>query len=379
MLLIGSHKAGDHARRMDARRPHEGREWLTRAFNGASEYVATGERIATRQDFYVSLAALRGRVEVAPWKGTAGKTDLKNMLARLAICEQSGDWDHTVSERDLAERMGCSREAVRRSNSRLKDAGRIRQLDRGDHRNGARWMLILHVSRVSQAVSPTVSSGESHDETTPQGPLAGGAMSGLTVRLPRQEPNIDARTATRLMSEDAFAHLGLGGSGLAVVSALAERNGQSAAELVGTASISRPTAFRQLKKLAELGLVQKTAELYYLTEKATEGAGQITEECTEPVQDWEQAAQRLGTAGSGQRRRDRHDRERRHWETTQERLAERRRPATPAPNPRLVPQELVRPDGTVIDSRTGEITEWRVASDGELILPDPWGPEWGPA
>jgi len=361
-MLDTGYKAGAHARRIVQLRDRTTAiRWLHRAYEGASAHVVETDPIHDRRDFHASLAALRARVEITAWPGTEGKTDLKNLLARIAICEQRGDWDHSVSERDLAERIGCSRAAVVRSNKRLMTAKRLRKLDSGTGRKGARWMLIL-------AVSPA----QSHDESTPQGQEPGGALSGLTVRQPHREPNIDSRTATHLMPKDAFAFFGLSGSGLAIVSALAERNDQTAAELVGTASVSRPTAFRQLGKLVALGLVEKTADVYHLVPTAIEGAGQTTQECAEPVQNWDEAAKRLGTAGTGQRRRDRHDRQREHWEKTQQRLAQRRRPATEVPNPRRVPAQYVTANGQVIDPHTGELTEWKVASDGELILPDLW-------
>jgi len=361
-MLDTGYKAGAHARRIVQLRDRTTAiRWLHRAYEGASTHVAQTDPIHDRRDFHASLAALRARVEITAWPGTKGKTDLKNLLARIAICQQRGDWDHSISERDLAERIGCSRAAVVRSNKRLVTAKRLRKLDSGTGRKGARWMLIL-------AVSPA----QSHDESTPQGQKPGGALCGLTVRQPHREPNIDSRTTTHLMPKDAFAFFGLSGSGLAIVSALAERNDQTAAELVGTASVSRPTAFRQLGKLVALGLVEKTADVYHLVPTAIEGAGQSTQECTEPVQNWDEAAKRLGTAGTGQRRRDRHDRQREHWNKTQERLAQRRRPPTETPDPRRVPAQYVTANGQVIDPRTGELTEWKVASDGELILPDPW-------
>ncbi|MFD8340308.1 helix-turn-helix domain-containing protein [Streptomyces solisilvae] len=358
-MLDTGYKAGQHALRMMRLRDRETAvKWLHRAYDGAAAHISQTDPIDDRRDFHASLATLRARVEITPWPGIRGKTDLKNLLARINICEQRGDWDHTVSERDLAERIGCSRAAVIRSNSRLVAANRLRQMDSGTSTKAARWMLIL-------AVLPTLS----HHETTPQGLKAGGALSGLVVRQPDKEPNIDSHTAARLMPKDAFAHFGLSGSGLAIVAALAERNDQTAAELVGTASVSRATAFRQLTKLVGLGLVEKTDAVYHLVPTAVEGAGQPTHECTDPVQNWNEAAERLGTAGTARRRRERHNDERKHWEKTRERLAQRRRPATLIPNPRRAPQGCVLPNGAVVDPRTGEITPWRVATDGELILP----------
>ena len=364
VMLDGPFKAGQHARRILQLRDREtALRWLHRAYDGAATHIAHTSPIADRHDFYASLAALRARVEITPWPGTQGKTDLKNMLARIAICEQRGDWDHTVSERDLAERMGCSRATAIRSNTRLMAANRLRKLDSGTSHHAARWILILPVT-----------PAPSHHESTPQGPKAGGALCGLTARQPNREPNIDSHTATRLMHKDAFAFVGLSGSGLAIVCALAERNDQTAGELVGTASISRPTTFRQLAKLLALGLVEKVDDIYHLTTTAIDGAGQTTDECPNPVHNWHEVAEHLGTAGTGQRRRNQHARERDHWHKTQELIAQRRRPAIALPNPRRPPEQYFTANGAALHPKTGEITEWRIASDGQWIFP-PWWPE----
>lgn len=356
VALEGPYKGLEHARALMRRRGHDRAvSWLHRAYDGAAAHVAATDPITARSDFHAALAALRARIEVSPWPGVAGKTDMKNLLARLDICAEAGAWDHTVSERDLAERMGCSREAVRRSNRRLKnDHHRLRQLDSGDHANGARWMLIT---------KPL-----SHDETTQDPPSLRPLGGGLVVRKPQAEPNIDSRTAARLMPADAFAHLGLSGSGLTLVSALAERDGQTIQELQGTASVSQATAYRRITQLKKLGYVAQAGELYHLTPAALDGTGEATEECTEPAATWDEAAERLGTAGTAQRRRERHTSQRLHWQHMQERMTERRRPAEPAPDPRRADFGLITPTGEVVDPTTGEVLAgWRVDSAGEWL------------
>ncbi|MFD0427664.1 hypothetical protein ACFQ60_03965 [Streptomyces zhihengii] len=87
-------------------------------------------------------------------EGLAGKTDLRNLIARMDICTRSGGWDHTVSERELAERMGCSRTTARSSNQRLLTARLLRRIDRGSATEGARWMLISLAQLVSSRTTP---------------------------------------------------------------------------------------------------------------------------------------------------------------------------------------------------------------------------------
>lgn len=360
VMLDGPYKAGQHARTLHHRRGYDkAASWLQRAWDGAQQYVRSTDPITTRQDFHAALAALRARIECTPWKGIAGKTDLRNLIARMDICAQAGSWDHTVSERDLAERMGCSRTTAHNSNQRLLHTKMLRQLDHGSPTDGARWMLLSRLP-----------STTSHHWSTPKGPKAGGAMSGPDVRPADTSADIDSRSAGRLMHLDAFGHRGLGGSGLAVLAALAERNGQSLSEIQASASISRPTAYRQLRKLKALGLIHHEGELYHLSPTALQGIGTHTSDCAAPVEGWSQTAERLGTAGTGQRRRRHHETQRSHWRHEQERLAERRRTAqhAPLPHPSMAQPQYVRADGCAIDPTTGEvIVGLYVASDGRWI------------
>lgn len=363
VMLNGPYKAGQHARTLQHRCGYDkAAAWLQRAWDGAQQYVHSTDPLTTRQDFHAALAAFRARIECTPWKGIAGKTDLRNLIARMDICSRAGSWDHTVSERDLAERMGCSRTTAHNSNQRLIAAKMLRQLDNGSPTEGARWMLISRLP-----------STTSHHWSTPKGPKAGGAMSGPAVRQSDTDANLDSRTASRLMSLDAFAHHGLGSSGLAVLAALAERDGQSRTELQASASISRPTAYRQLGKLKDLGLIRHEGELYHLSPTALEGIGAPTQHCTDPVASWTETAERLGTVGTAERRRRHHEAQRTHWRLEQVRLAERRRAAqqSPLPHPAVALPQYVRADGCAIDPATGEVIEGLVvASDGRWIWDD---------
>ncbi len=356
VMLDGPYKAGAHARLIERRRERtRAVEWLSRAWEGAAAHVAATDAIASRTDFHAALAELRAQVERTPWPGVAGKTDLRNVIARLDVCEQAGGWDHAVSERDLAERMGCSRETARRSNRRLVERGLLRQLNGGSATEAADWMLIKPVAERS-----------SQGWTTTQGPKAGGVLSGPTAR--QHEADINSRAASKVMPEDAFTHFGLGGSGLAVVAALAENTDQTVEQLQGTASVSRPTAYRAVGKLVALGLVVKEAETYRLSEQALGGVGTQTEECPEPVRTWGEAAVRLGVTGAGERRRDRHAAQREHWEKLQARRAENRRAAAPPSCPHVVDMGLVGDDDLVVDPVSGEVIEGLlVADDGGWI------------
>lgn len=195
--------------------------------------------------------------------------------------------------------------------------------------------------------------------TTPQGPKAGGVMSGPTAIPAPAEADIDSRAAARLMHLDAFAHRGLGGSGLAILAALAEKGVQTVQELQGTASISRPTAYRQLRRLADFGLVAREGEVYTLSPAALDGVGAPSSTARTPVGSWAEAAGRLGTAGVAERRRLRHELERLSWARQQESLAERRPVFKPEPgHPGEAQLEHVRDDWALIEPT---LTAWRNA------------------
>ncbi|WP_411078415.1 helix-turn-helix domain-containing protein [Streptomyces sp. cmx-10-25] len=366
VMLDGPYKAGQYARTLQHRRGYDkAAAWLQRAWDGARQYVRSTDFLATRQDFHAALTSFRARIERTPWKGVTSKTDLRNLITRMDICARAGSWDHTVSERDLAERMGCSRTTAHNSNQRLLAARLLRRLDSGSPTEGARWMLI----------SP-VPSMTSHHWSTPKRPKAGGVMSGPEVRQPDTGADIDSRTAGQLMHLDAFAHHGFGSSGLAVMAALAEQDGQSLTDLQASASISRPTAYRQLRKLKELGLVHHEGELYRLSPIALEGTGTATNECADPVADWTDVAQRLGTAGTAERRRRHHEAQRIYWRHQQARLAERRRTTcrTSLPHPAVALPQYVHVNGCAIEPATGRVIEGLfVASDGRWIWDDNHG------
>ncbi|MER5890312.1 MarR family winged helix-turn-helix transcriptional regulator [Streptomyces sp. NPDC001941] len=363
VMLDGPYKAGQHARALQHRRGYDkAASWLQRAWDGAKRHVLASPPVTTRQDFHAALAGFRAHIECTPWPGITGKTDLRNLIARMDICARAGSWDHTVSERDLAERMGCSRTTAHNSNQRLRDAKLLRQLDNGSPTEGARWMLIC---RRPSSMSPHWS--------TPKGPEAGGAMSGSAVRRVEATANLDSRTISRLMDLDAFSHHGFGGSGLTVLASLAEHDGQSIEELRGSASVSRPTAYRQVSKLIHFGLVRRLGELYYLTPDALQAIEGPTPHSADPAANWSEAAERLGTAGTVQRRREQHEAQRLHWQREQARLAERRRAERrlPLPHPSVADLQHVRADGCVVDPASGEVIRGlHVASDGRWVWDD---------
>ncbi|WP_260859997.1 MarR family transcriptional regulator [Streptomyces cupreus] len=190
------------------------------------------------------------------------------------------------------------------------------------------------------------------------------------------------------MGHDAFAHHGLGSAALVIIGALHVRPAQTVSELVGTSSVSRATAYRTLQRLADHGLVHRTGETWALAPRALEGFGDSLPDAATgshagPAQGWDAVAEQHGTTGVAARRKAVHTAERAAYRETLDRLAEHRSKAVvlvhdgrqvlvPTPRPDEIPSTWHAPDGRVLDPATGRvIPDWRVATDGRLILITP--------
>ncbi|WP_372458008.1 helix-turn-helix domain-containing protein [Streptantibioticus parmotrematis] len=188
------------------------------------------------------------------------------------------------------------------------------------------------------------------------------------------------------MPHDAFAREGLGSSALVIVAALNIQPAQTVGELIATSSVSRATAYRSLRTLVSYGLVLHDGEVWHLAPRAIEGLGgekpgrEALGSCS---RGWDVVAEGCGSAGVSARRHALHAKERAAYLRVLEHLAERRTPAAvverdghlvlvPRPAPDEVPPNWRGPAGTVLDPSTGRIdTQWRVATDGRLILITP--------
>ncbi|MCT6782261.1 hypothetical protein LXH09_37195 [Streptomyces sp. CS7] len=94
-------------------------------------------------DAPVTLRTLREHLETtsADWTGAAPETDLLNLRARLDLCEQQGDLEHSVSLRKLAVLLGMSTAGVSESNDRLVQAGWLLRRPASTRGGAVRWTL----------------------------------------------------------------------------------------------------------------------------------------------------------------------------------------------------------------------------------------------
>lgn len=383
LLLHPEHEGGRHTRNIALRSGQtRALDYIRRVWNSASKMVSTTIALSSRHDAYEVLAALRDRIETTPWRGERGRTALRVLRAHLNFAEIAGGLLHYASERQTAEEAGISRTTLRAVyDTVLKPHGWLRRLRVGHGREGSSWSL---------GDGRTLSDGApvplSRFRTTqyPPDPALGEWTTPETVTV----ADIDSTVLGRLMGHDAFAHHGLGSPALMLFGALQQRPHQTVSELVGTSSVSRATVYRTLRRLAEHGLARRTGETWALAPRALEGIGSSSPAPVPgldvvPAQGWDTVAERHDARGHAARRKALHAVERAAYREALDRLAGHRRQAVvivrdgrqvlvPVPRPDEIPPTWHARDGRVLDPVTGHAAaEWRVATDGRLILITP--------
>ncbi|MER6534565.1 MarR family transcriptional regulator [Streptomyces sp900105755] len=381
LLLHPEHEGGRHTRNIALRSGQtRALDYIRRVWNSASDAISTTIALSSRHDAYEVLAALRDRIETTPWRGERGRTALRVLRAHLNFAEIAGGPLHHASERQTAEEAGVSRTTLRAVyETVLRPRGWLRRLRVGHGREGSTWYL-------SDGSIPGHGGAAllSRFRTTQFPPAP--ALEEWTTPETATTADIDSTVLGQLMGHDAFAHHALGSAALLIISALYQHPHQTAAELVGTSSVSRATTYRTLKRLADHGLVQHTGETWTLAPRALEGFGirlPDTDNVHTPAQGWDKVAEQHGTWGVAAQRKALHTAERAAYQEALDRFAEHRRRAVvivrdgrqvlvPMPRPDEIPPAWLAPDGRVLDPVTGRpAADWRVATDGRLILITP--------
>lgn len=340
-LLDNPSRPGSNLRQRSITSAHR---HLDKLWARAQHLVRYTAPIGSREDAIVELVALRDSIASAScWRGTAGSTALRVLMAHWHAAKKAGGRMYTMSHREAAETAGCTARTAYLASKRLVSWGWLQLVEVGTADKGSTWYL----------------KDGSQRRHTPTGAQPGGSLSNVsTVR----NGELDGAVIERLMGLDAFAHRGLGASSLKMLAALHLRNPQSVAELIETAMVSQATAYRQLKRLAEHGLVTREDGLWALTETAAEALAGAWE-------GWDTVAAEIGTYGTAWRRQQAHKDQRAVWHgMVVPRLRERRMPdVTPVRGDEVEDGWVV--DGCVINPATGEIVEdLVVASDGRFLL-----------
>ncbi|WP_405956626.1 helix-turn-helix domain-containing protein [Streptomyces phaeochromogenes] len=382
-LLHPEHEGGRHARNI-ALRSGQARalDYIRRVWASATAVVNSTVGVESRHHAHEVLAALRDRIETTPWRGERGHTALRVLRAHLNFAEIAGGPLHHSSERQTAEEAGISRTTLRVVyETVLKPRGWLRRLRVGHGREGSTWYLDDGSTQGHRSPTP-----QSRFRTTQYPPDP--ALEEWPTPETATTADIDSAVIARLMGHDAFARHGLGSSALMIIGALHIRPAQTAGELVGAASVSRATAYRTLRRLADHGLLHHTGETWTLAAQALEGFGNtplhaVNGRAAQPAQGWDEVARRHGTVGLAARRKALHALERVAYREALDQRAEHRSPAAvivrdgrqvlvPAPRPDEIPSAWHGPGGRVLDPATGRTAPgWRVATDGRLILTTP--------
>ncbi|WP_237540087.1 MULTISPECIES: MarR family transcriptional regulator [unclassified Streptomyces] len=339
-LLYTPTAGGAWARRLRERKGTDYAEAkLTAMLDRARQLVAGAPAITCRQDALEAIETVRQVVEEREWPGAGGAgSDLKNLIARLSLCERAGGLDHAASVRQLAEAMGCARATVEASNRRLVDGGWLVLLKSGSGKlHGSMWRLKIPDPERSRGAREVVGGGA----RVGRSPAAGYRGAGTVLAT----HTTDTRTIGSLMHHDAFHHHGHGLSGARILACLDPLDGIDVHALREATGLHRSTVTRRLRRLVDDGLVAELGGYYYLA-SALAGPARL-----HPDEDLlDHSAHQRGTSGRSRARRERHQSERayyQHW------LAER------TPRRRQRGSKLV-PD-SVIDQNTGEILDerWR--------------------
>jgi hypothetical protein len=383
LLLHPDHDGGRHAQHI-ALRSGQARalDYIRRVWASASAVVAGTRVLESRHHAYEVLAALRDRIETTPWRGERGRTALRVLRAHLSFAETAGGPLHHASERQTAEEAGISRTTLRAVyETVLKPEGWLRRLRVGHSREGSTWYLD-HAG----TGNPRARASLSRSWTTQYPPDL--ALEEWTTPETGMTADIDSTVVAHLMGHDAFARHGLGSSALMIIGALHAQPAQTVSDLVATASVSRATAYRTLRRLADHGLVHHAGETWTLAPRVVEGFGlspldDASQPGTRPALGWEAIARFYGTAGTAIRRRTLHAAERAAYREALDRLAEHRSKAVvivrdgrqilvPTPRPDEIPSTWQSTGGRVLDPATGRpAADWHIATDGRLILITP--------
>jgi IclR helix-turn-helix domain len=339
---------------------------LTAMLDKAREFVARAGTVTGRPDALERVTEVRRAVEALSWPTRGGgAVDHKNLAARLRLCERAGGLDHTIAVRPLAELMGCAKSTAEASNERLLTKGWLIREETGTGKNhGTRWRLQIPeaVRRLIACAAP----GHPPPPTPPE-----------LATVPDAHTAADTSALAEVMGHDAFHHYAHGTSGARLLACLDPTDGTSPAQLKDATGLHRTTVARRLAKLVDDGLALEREGLYYLHPRL---AGPVRLQRDDQLLD--HAAEQAGTTGLGDRRRQRHARERAYY---QRYLAERTRHRPPVrPRPVLVPEGVVDPvTGELLDERWRgwDLTDpYRPAflEPGAVPLPQP-PPERAPA
>ena len=224
--------------------------------------------IVKRADALDRIESVRAAVDRWDWKRMAGGTDRAVILAYIAIARETGKIAPDVADREVAERANVSRETItKRARPRLIEAGFLRHVPRPRGRTDAKtWEL---------AIPPGL---------------------GVPVTTPSHTPlGVDMCGGDH--AHDVWSWGGLGKSKQRIWDLLGQRERWPFDDLAEAYRASKATVRRHLRVLDSHGLAAKTDDGLWKRGDS----------------DLDRVAEEIGATGKGERRRARHQLERRAY------------------------------------------------------------------
>jgi DNA-binding transcriptional ArsR family regulator len=246
-----------------------GREAAWRHLRGgwtnARRFVREKPAITRPQDADGVLAALRDLVLERAWPGAAGSTDRAVLLELIKIGMRTGRLTVGASQRRLAELVGSQRhQTVGASLRRLREAGWVARERRGQREQANEWRLLQPPLSMTAPVSTS------------------------------REGGCEVSGALSVRGHDAFRRGALGAKAAQLYEGMSELTFTHPDDIAADLRMAKSTVRAKLAKLAEVGLAERDSAGGWRRQPG----------------DLNEVAAKLGTAGTRDAQRQRHDDER---------------------------------------------------------------------
>jgi predicted transcriptional regulator len=271
--LFLRHPAAGKFAELHAKRPSAAIGYLRRTWENAQTWTAAHASEGRKLAFQAVQWA-----QARPWPGRTGRTDHLCYLAHALTAYEVGKLEYHLSERELAETAGLGRDTAHKANGRLRA---IELVARVKQTNGAKYAALWRLQSDKILPYPHIPDCEG---------MVGFCHFGDSI--PRA-------------AHDAFRHRGLGKSA-AELWALLRAAPMTAAELAERSGRNVRTVYRNLAKLARI-VDAATGEVFRLVEPGDGDTWRALEA------DLDGIARAIGTAGAGERQKQKHERERAGW------------------------------------------------------------------
>jgi len=249
-------------RELHAVNSRNARRYLYLTWQNAREFIETHDSEASRL-----AKRLRAWATSRPWPGRSGSTDRAIYLAHLTIVERCGRDPHGASARELGEMAGVSWRTANKANFRLVEAKFLTLITPATPSFPNVWQLRSPPGRDADSVCKSTHS-----------------------------INNTVTECELLHTHDVFRWRALGKTGADVWFALQSVRAAKILELARVTGRHRTTVKRKLNLMLNLGMAEPLGDGYW---------------CAVLGADLDQAAEKSGTSGIGERQRAGHVRDRR--------------------------------------------------------------------